>query len=132
MGCDSHMDASFRLVWHILSPIETFATVEAMSETRIFEDLPIIICSNFWWIPVLCPIEAQQSETRIFEDLPIIICQQFLHRAVPWTPRLANNWAASAKALIMFCRAASTSPDVAAERTGLEKPWGFMSCIVWE
>ena len=41
------------LVWHILSPIETFATVEAMSESRIFEDLPIIICSNFGWIPVL-------------------------------------------------------------------------------
>ena len=41
------------LVWHILSRIETFATVEAMSESRIFEDLPIIICSNFGWIPVL-------------------------------------------------------------------------------
>ena len=41
------------LTWHILSPIETFATVEAMSESRIFEDLPIIICSNFGWIPVL-------------------------------------------------------------------------------
>ena len=41
------------LIWHILSPIETFATVEAMSESRIFEDLPVIICSNFGWIPVL-------------------------------------------------------------------------------
>ena len=50
MGCDSHMDAFFSLAHSV--PYRN-ATVEAMSETRIFEDLPIIICSNFWWIPVL-------------------------------------------------------------------------------
>ena len=39
-------------IWHILSPIETFAKVEAMSESRSIEDLPIIICCSFRWIPV--------------------------------------------------------------------------------
>ena len=38
--------------WHILSPVETFAKVEAMSESRSIEDLPIIICCSFGWIPV--------------------------------------------------------------------------------
>ena len=37
---------------HILSPIETFAKVEAMSESRSIEDLPIVICCSFEWIPV--------------------------------------------------------------------------------
>ena len=31
-------------IWHILSPIETFAKVEAMSESRSIEDLPISVC----------------------------------------------------------------------------------------
>ena len=39
-------------IWHILSPIETFAKVEAMSESRSIEDLPIVICCSFEWIPV--------------------------------------------------------------------------------
>ena len=38
--------------WHILSPVETFAKVEAMSDSRSIEDLPIIICCSFGWIPV--------------------------------------------------------------------------------
>ena len=49
-GCDSHMGSFF--IWHILSPIETFAKVEAMSESRSIEDLPIVICCSFEWIPV--------------------------------------------------------------------------------
>ena len=49
-GCDSHMGNVF--IWHILSPIETFAKVEAMSESRSIEDLPIVICCSFEWIPV--------------------------------------------------------------------------------
>ena len=50
IGCDSHMGSVF--IWHILSPIETFAKVEAMSESRSIEDLPIVICCSFEWIPV--------------------------------------------------------------------------------
>ena len=50
VGCDSHMGRFF--IWHILSPIETFAKVEAMSESRSIEDLPIVICCSFEWIPV--------------------------------------------------------------------------------
>ena len=48
--CDSHMGIFF--IWHILSPIETIAKVEAMSESRSIEDLPIVICCSFEWIPV--------------------------------------------------------------------------------
>ena len=50
LGCDSHMGSIF--IWHILSPIETFAKVETMSESRSIEDLPIVICCSFEWIPV--------------------------------------------------------------------------------
>ena len=50
VGRDSHMGRFF--IWHILFPIETFAKVEAMSESRSIEDLPIIICCSFGWIPV--------------------------------------------------------------------------------
>ena len=49
-GGDSYMGSFF--IWHILSPIETFAKVEAMSESRSIEDLPIVICCSFEWIPV--------------------------------------------------------------------------------
>ena len=49
-GCVSHMGTFY--VPHILSPIETYAKVEAMSESRSIEDLPIIICCSFGWIPV--------------------------------------------------------------------------------
>ena len=49
LGCDPHMGTFF--VAH-LSPIETFSKVEAMSESRNIEDLPIIICCSFGRIPV--------------------------------------------------------------------------------
>ena len=48
-GCDSHMG---RFLFGFFSPIETFAKVEAMSESRSIEDLPIVICCSFEWIPV--------------------------------------------------------------------------------
>ena len=48
-GGDLHM-VHFS-IWHILIPIETFAKVEVMSESRSIADLPIIICCSFDWIP---------------------------------------------------------------------------------
>ena len=47
-GCDPHMGT---FVAH-LSPIETLAKVEAVSESRSIEDLPNIICCSFGRIPV--------------------------------------------------------------------------------
>ena len=42
--------------WHILSPVETFAKVEAMSDSRSIEDLPIIICCR-----AFCKTQANSS-----------------------------------------------------------------------
>ena len=38
--------------WHILSPVETFTKVEAMSESRSIAELPIIICWSFERVPL--------------------------------------------------------------------------------
>ena len=38
--------------WHILSPVETFAKAEAMSESRRMAELPIIICWSFDRVPL--------------------------------------------------------------------------------